>query len=219
MEISRDEDLSVLRKAFDAARAVHVGIDIQHYYCDPRFGNPNDKSWYGLIGDTVKRIDEFTAATRAKLPPVWVNQSAFGVTAPNLEDCGALRGAAVLLGGVLSHIFSTKTQIARRAIYGAHAQPQDDVVGKPLIDGFEKSRLDGVLRRKGADTLVLTGFFTDQCVKATALTAKKKGYEVFLAEDATLPADYSPGECRAMMRAHGVRVVAGADIVRLCRQG
>jgi nicotinamidase-related amidase len=93
------------------------------------------------------------------------------------------------------------------------------VVGKPLIDGFEKSNLDRVLRDKGADTLVLTGFFTDQCVKATALTAKEKGYEVFLAEDATLPADYSRAACRDMMRAHGVRVVAGADIMRMCDKG
>jgi broad specificity phosphatase PhoE len=67
MSISRDEDLSVLRKAFDTARAVHVGIDIQHYYCDPRFGNPHDTSWYGMIDETVKKIDAFTDATRAQL--------------------------------------------------------------------------------------------------------------------------------------------------------
>lgn len=216
---SRDEDLSVLRKAFDAARAVHVGIDIQQFYCNPRFGNPNDTSWYESIGGTVRRIGAFTAATRAALPPVWVNQSSFGVTAPDLQDYGALRGVAVLMGGMLAHAFSTKAQIARRAIYGDHAQPQDEVVGKPFIDGFEKSRLDAVLRARGADTLVLTGFFTDQCVRATAVTAKEKGYEVFLAEDASLPADYSRDACRAMMRAQGVRVVAADDIVRLCRPG
>lgn len=219
MEMSRAEDLSILRAAFDRARAVHVGIDIQNFYCDPKFGNPHDTSWYGMIGSTVEGIDEFTAQTRDKLPPVWVNQTAFGVTAPDLSDYGPLRGLAVLAGGLLSHLFTSKAHIARREIYGHHARAQDDVVGKPFIDGFERSSLDSVLRRKRAEALVLTGFFADQCVKATAKGALRRGYEVFVAADLTQPADYMPEDCWRMLRAEGIRVVKAPDIVALCRHG
>ena len=214
MDLRLPEDASVLRAAFDRARVAHVGIDIQRFYCEPGHGM-GDQFWYKSIGKTVERIGDFTRATRAQLPPVWVNHTSFTASGPDLDDCGVIRGVGRLWGGVLTHVFSTAAQRARWQVYGTHAAPGDVTVGKPRWDGFENTKLDSVLKAKGADTLVLTGFFTDQCVMDTAQSAVRRGYEVFVVADLTRPSDFTPKECWYDLRKVGARVVLGRDVQAL----
>lgn len=218
MDLKRDEDLAVLHAAFDAARVAHVGIDIQRLYCEPCGVEPA-RHWFRAIGKAVDRIDDFTAATRARMTPVWVNHTNFMATGPDVDGCGILQGIGKFARGTLKFMFSSHAQRARDQITGHHVAAGDTVIGKPDFDAFYKTGLDKELRARGADTLVLTGFFTDQCVKETALTAKKKGYEVFVAADMTRPAEMEPAECWRMFRQHGVRVVMTPDIVAMCRHG
>lgn len=214
MDLRRPEDLSVLRAAFGRAAAAHVGIDIQRFYCEPGHGMGDD-IWYKFIGKTVARIGDFTAKTRAALPPVWVNHTSFTASGPDLENCGIIRGMGRLWGGVLTHAFSTAAQRARWQVYGTHAAPGDVTVGKPGWDGFENTKLDGVLKARGADTLVLTGFFTDQCVMDTAHSAVRRGYEVFVVADLTRPSDFTPKECWHDFCKMGARVVMGRDVIEM----
>ena len=218
MDLKRDEDLSVLHAAFDGARVAHVGIDIQRFYCDP-VGVEPERDWFRTIGKTVGRIDHFTAATRAKMAPVWVNHTNFLAAGPDVDGCGAWQAIGRLAWGTLTYMFSSHAQRARAQVAGDHVAAVDVVIGKPDFDAFYKTDLDAVLRARGADTLVLTGFFTDQCVKETALTAKKKGYEVFVAADMTRPAETRPAACWRMLRREGVRVVMTPDIMEMCSYG
>lgn len=220
MVLARAEDVSVLRRAFDEARVAQVGIDIQDFYCVPRRDEPEpDGDWYRMIGKTVARIGDFTAATRGRMNPVWVNHTNFAATGPDLGGDSAWRGFGRLGRGMLAHIFSTSAQRARAQLIGHHAVAGDMVIGKPEYDAFHKTNLDAVLRGRGVDTLVLTGFFTDQCVWDTAQTARKKGYEVFIAADMTRPAEATAADCWADFRRDGVRVVLGRDILTAMKNG
>ena len=211
MDLRLPEDVSVLRAAFDRASAVHVGIDIQRIYCEPNAAMVNDPR-YKQIGKAVARIGDFTRDTRGFMPPVWVNHTSLAVSAADIGDYGPVLGLKSVLRGTLRHIFSTHAQRARDQIYGFHAAPEDVTVGKPRWDGFENSNLDSVLKARGVDTLVLTGFFAEQCVRYTARSAIRHGYQVFVAADMTLTTFSKPRDCWHHFRMMGARVVLGQDI-------
>jgi nicotinamidase-related amidase len=58
------------------------------------------------------------------------------------------------------------------------------VFAKTNGGAFTGTNLDFVLRNMDIDSLIMTGFLTDQCVLATALSAADIGYDVLLVEDA-----------------------------------
>jgi nicotinamidase/pyrazinamidase len=92
----------------------------------------------------------------------------------------------------------------------------DEVVDKgQAVDtegysGFESTGLERLLRAHGVDRVHVAGLALDYCVKATALDAKRAGFDVVLHKDATRPVDVTPGDGeRAVdeLRAAGVEVV------------
>ncbi|HEX7347976.1 MAG TPA: isochorismatase family protein [Candidatus Limnocylindrales bacterium] len=56
------------------------------------------------------------------------------------------------------------------------------------------TELDGLLRDKGIDRVVVVGLATDYCVSATALDASRLGYETSLLTDAVAAVDLQPGD-------------------------
>jgi alpha-ketoglutaric semialdehyde dehydrogenase len=58
------------------------------------------------------------------------------------------------------------------------------VVSKTFFSAFGSRDLDAALARSNADTLVLAGVHLHGCVRATALDAYQRGFEVWIAEDA-----------------------------------
>ena len=75
--------------------------------------------------------------------------------------------------------------------------------------GFEDSELEQVLRDRGVDTVHVAGLALDYCVKATALDAKRAGFDVVLHRDATRAVEVSPGDgerAAAELEAAGVRI-------------
>jgi nicotinamidase/pyrazinamidase len=74
---------------------------------------------------------------------------------------------------------------------------------------FENPRLEQLLRARGVDTVHVVGLALDYCVKATALDARKAGFEVIVDRDATRAVDVNPGDGEravAELRAAGVEV-------------
>jgi nicotinamidase-related amidase len=62
----------------------------------------------------------------------------------------------------------------------------DLVLHKVTASGFIGTGLDGILRNRGIDTVVLTGAATHACVEATARTAADLGYRIVMVEDGCL---------------------------------
>jgi nicotinamidase/pyrazinamidase len=56
------------------------------------------------------------------------------------------------------------------------------------------TELDGLLRDRAVERVVVVGLATDYCVKATALDAVRLGYETHLLTDAIAAVDLAPGD-------------------------
>jgi nicotinamidase/pyrazinamidase len=76
--------------------------------------------------------------------------------------------------------------------------------------GFEDTELEQLLRGRDVDTVHVAGLALDYCVKATALDARRAGFDVVVHRDATRAVEVQPGDGgRAIdeLRAAGVQVV------------
>ncbi len=61
--------------------------------------------------------------------------------------------------------------------------PPAEVVDKPAYSPFESSPLDETLKRRGAETLIVSGAETDVCVLSAIMSAIDRGYYVVVARD------------------------------------
>lgn len=80
----------------------------------------------------------------------------------------------------------------------------------PGYSAFERTDLEGWLRSQGVQTVHVAGLALDYCVKATAIDARRAGFEVRVHRDATRAVEVSPGDAeRALeqLRAAGVAIV------------
>jgi gluconolactonase len=68
---------------------------------------------------------------------------------------------------------------------GLEAQDGDHVVEKMRMNGFYETRLDILLRGLGADTILITGAWTNMSIEHTARHGADAGYEVVVASDGT----------------------------------
>ena len=70
-------------------------------------------------------------------------------------------------------------------IVGDLTPADGDIVleGKRGLDAFASTNLDFILRSKGIETVVLSGFLTNCCVESTMRSAYEKGYEVITLTD------------------------------------
>src|SRR5580765_3406377 len=68
---------------------------------------------------------------------------------------------------------------------GLEPQDGDHVVEKMRMNGFYNTRLDILLRGFGAETLIITGAWTNMSIEHTARHAADAGYEVVVCSDGT----------------------------------
>jgi gluconolactonase len=68
---------------------------------------------------------------------------------------------------------------------GLEPQDGDHVVEKMRMNGFYETRLDILLRGLGADTLLISGAWTNMSIEHTARHGADAGYEVVVASDGT----------------------------------
>ena len=65
-------------------------------------------------------------------------------------------------------------------------QPEDTQIIKTYPDGFNKTNLNGVLNKKGSNTLFLCGLSAVGCVLATWIGAQNNDYKSFIVKDAIM---------------------------------
>jgi nicotinamidase/pyrazinamidase len=76
--------------------------------------------------------------------------------------------------------------------------------------GFEATALEALLRDHGVELVHVAGLALDYCVKATALDAKRAGFDVVVHLGATRAVDVNPGDGKraaAELEQAGVRLV------------
>jgi gluconolactonase len=72
---------------------------------------------------------------------------------------------------------------------GLEPKEGDHVVEKMRMNGFYETRLDILLRGLGADTIVITGAWTNMSIEHTARHGADAGYQVVVASDGTSTVD------------------------------
>jgi nicotinamidase/pyrazinamidase len=76
--------------------------------------------------------------------------------------------------------------------------------------GFEDTELEALLHSRGVDTVDVVGLALDYCVRATALDARRAGFDVTVHRGATRAVEVAPGDAEravAELREAGVSVV------------
>lgn len=93
---------------------------------------------------------------------------------------------------------------------------RDIVVTKQYASAFFGTSLAATLRSMGVDTVLITGFSTSGCVRATALDALQHGFIPFVARDACADRHPAPHEANLFdLQAKYAEVVGEAEAIGL----
>jgi gluconolactonase len=128
------------------------------------------------VVENVKRLAE--AARRAGMPVIHVHY---------IVEQGApgLKQNAPLFAGVKDANALVRGSWGAAPAEGLEPQPGDHVVEKMRMNGFYDTCLDTRLRGLGAETIVITGAWTNMSIEHTARHGADAGYEVVVVSDGT----------------------------------
>jgi gluconolactonase len=128
------------------------------------------------VVENVKRLAE--AARRAGMPVIHVHYIVE-------EGADGLKLNAPLFAGVKDANALVRGSWGAAPAEGLEPQPGDHVVEKMRMNGFYDTNLDSLLRGLGAETIVITGAWTNMSIEHTARHGADAGYEVVVVSDCT----------------------------------
>jgi maleamate amidohydrolase len=189
------------RLAFGARPAL-LNVDVVTAYVQP--GSPLYARPFEAALDSCVRLTE--AARNANTPVIFTNVSFHA-------------------GGRNGGLFFQKVPALRCFLPGSPLgafppalQPREDevVVTKQYASAFFGTSLASTLNAMRIDTLLITGFSTSGCVRATALDALQSGFAPFVVADACGDRDARPQEANLFdLQAKYAEVVSEAEALRL----
>lgn len=118
------------------------------------------------------------AARKAGMPVIHVHY----IVEPG---AAGLRQNAPLFIGVKGGNALVRGSWGAAPVDGLEPQPGDHVVEKMRMNGFYETRLDILLRGLGAETILITGAWTNMSVEHTARHGADAGYEIVVVSDGT----------------------------------
>lgn len=158
-------------------RTVHVVIDDQNDFLHP-------DGWYARQGVDIahmRRVIEPTKVLNAEcrrrgVPIVWTRHGTRG-----LEDGGPFMQLRPFLfeGGLRVGTWGYEI------LTELDPQEEDWIVAKNRLSAFFQTNLELVLRGLGAETVLLTGVLTNQCVGATCKDALFRDFKPIVVEECT----------------------------------
>jgi ureidoacrylate peracid hydrolase len=158
-------------------RTVLVNIDLQNDFLHPDGCYGKNGIDISHMQRVVEPVKELVAACRPRgVPVVWTRHGTHG-----LEDGGPFMELRPVLreGGLRIGTWGYELL--------AELQPkaEDWFVGKNRLSAFFQTNLELVLRGLGAETVLLTGVLTNQCVGATCKDALFRDFKPVVVEEAT----------------------------------
>jgi nicotinamidase-related amidase len=180
-----------LAEIADPAHSALVVIDVQHDFCSER-GAMAERFGFDMkeIREAVPRLNAFIEeCRRTGVFVVWVREI--------FSDRKMHPNQKALWGG------GDDTWLIREdgngidwyeGIIGPNAD--EPVITKWSYDAFEDTDFDLLLKSKGIETLLMTGFTTNVCVETTARHGYIKGYYIALVADcagAPTPEEHQSG--------------------------
>src|SRR5436190_10140626 len=185
-----------------------VVVDVQNDFADPA-GSLSVRGGEAI----VPRVDREVRMAEAARALVVATQDWHPEHTPHFAVDGGLWPVHCVADswGAMLHPALTIADAAPRVRKGANGEDgysgftmRDPVSGETI-----PTELEAVLRGAGVDRVVIVGLATDYCVKATALDARRLGFETAVLADAIAAVDLQPGDGgRALdeMREAGVTI-------------
>ena len=134
---------------------------------------------HAIAQNAVANVAELAAACRAAGVPVihiWYIVE---------EGSAGLKQNAPLFQGVKGANALVRGTWGAAPAEGLEPQDGDHVVEKMRMNGFYETRLDILLRGLAADTIIVSGAWTNMSIEHTARHGADAGYEVVVASDGT----------------------------------
>ena len=158
-------------------RTAHVVIDNQNDFLHP-------DGWYGKNGIDISHMQRVIEPTkvlneecrRRGVPIIWTRHGTKG-----LEDGGPFMEIREILrdGGLRQNTWGYEL------LDELDAREGDWYVEKCRLSGFFQTNLELILRGLGAETVLITGVLTNQCVGATTKDALFRDFKPIVVEDCT----------------------------------
>jgi len=154
---------------------VHVVIDDQNDFL-------HGEGWYATHGIDITHMQRVVAPTmrlneecrRRGVPIVWTRHGTHGV-----DDGGPfMRKRPILLEGGLR-----KNTWGYEILDELEPRPDDRYVEKTRLSAFFKTDLEEILRELDAETVLLTGVLTNQCIGATCKDALYRDFMPVVVEE------------------------------------
>ena len=156
---------------------VHVIIDDQNDFLHPR-------GWYGANGIDISHMQRVIEPTkllieecrRRGVPIAWTRHGTKG-----LEDGGPFMEIREILrdGGLRQNTWGYEI------VEELDPRPEDWYVEKTRLSAFFQTNLELVLRGLAAETVLITGVLTNQCVGATTKDALFRDFKPIVIEECT----------------------------------
>jgi nicotinamidase/pyrazinamidase len=168
-----------------------IVVDVQNDFADPG-GNLYVQGGEGIISFVNDEIDKAIAGGAA----VFYTQDWHPASTPHFETDGGVWPVHCVMntwGAQFHPRLTVAGEVVRKGSHG-----EDGYSGfteRDPISGDEKpTPLDRLIKERGAERVVILGLATDYCVKATALDAIERGYDVTLLRDGMRAVNLDPND-------------------------
>lgn len=186
----------------DTSRCCLLIIDMLHY-----FAHPAGRCYLPATEAIVPRIKTLLQAWREQGSMVVYTQHCH----EGVHDLG-------MLGRFFSDYIEAGTPEAEiiEPLAPNHGEP---VLRKTTYDAFMGTDLQEVLRERKMEQVLVTGVLTHICCETTARSAFCRGFEVYVAADATASSSEERHVCSLVSMADSVAVIMSvAEILDRCSQ-
>ena len=183
-----------------------IVVDVQNDFADPA-----GSLAVGRAAHILPRINDEIAQARAAGSPVFYTQDWHPPSTPHFAKDGGIwpvHCVAETWGAELHPDLLVDGQVVRKGANG-----EDGYSGFTMRDPVSGAQvatpLEGVLRADGVTRVVICGLATDYCVNATALDARRLGFETVVLTRAVAAVNLKPGDAQ---RALEEMATAGAAL-------
>jgi nicotinamidase-related amidase len=176
--------MSDFRDPFEAAswplepgRTVLVNVDLQNDFLHPDGWYTKSNIDISHMRRVIEPVKELVSTCRAHgVPVVWTRHGTHGLEdgGPFMELRPVLRDGGLRIG---TWGYEILAELEPRA--------EDWFVAKSRLSSFFQTNLELVLRGLGAETVLITGVLTNQCIGATCKDALFRDFKPIVVEEAT----------------------------------
>ena len=175
---------------YDPTAALIV-VDVQNDFADPAGSLPVSRA-----GRILPRINEEVAAARGAGSPVVYTQDWHPPSTPHFAKDGGVwpvHCVADTWGAELHPDLFVDGEIVRKGSNGEDGY-SGFTMRDPLSGAEIATPLEAMLRAQGIERVVICGLATDYCVNATALDARRLGFETVVLTRAVAAVNLNPGD-------------------------